>query len=43
MPGKGQIFIVRRMQEEYQKKDKKLSATCVLLTWRKLLKACQGK
>ena len=38
MPGKGTvdaIFIVRRMQEEYQKKDKKLYMC--LLTWKKFL------
>ena len=46
MPGKGTvdaIFIVRRMQEEYQKKDKKLYTICVLLTWKKLLIECQEK
>ena len=38
MPGKGTvdaIFIVRRMQEEYQKRTR--SCICVLLTRRKLL------
>ena len=45
MPGKGTgdaKFIVRRMQEEYQKKNKKLYM-CVLLTWKKLLIECQEK
>ena len=44
MPGKGTvdaIFIVRRMQEEYQKKAR--SCICVLLTWEKLLIECQEK
>ena len=44
MPGKvtvDVIFIVRRMQEEYQKKTR--SCTCVLLTWKKLLIEYQEK
>ena len=44
MPGKKTadvIFIVRRMQELYQKKDKK--SLCVLLTWKKLSVECQEK
>ena len=44
MPGKGTvdaIFIVRRMQEEYQKRTR--SCICVLLTWKKLLIECQEK
>ena len=45
VPGKGTvdaIFIVRRMQEEYQKKENKLYM-CVLLTWKKLLIKHQEK
>ena len=44
MPGKGTvdaIFIVRRMQEEYQKRTR--SCICALLTWKKLLIECQEK
>ena len=44
MPGKGTvnaIFIARKMQEEYQKKDKNLYSICVLFIWKKLLKECQ--
>ena len=36
-------FLVVFMQEEYQKKDKKLYTECVLLTWKKLLIECQEK
>ena len=46
MPGKktvDAIFIVRRMQEKYQKKDKKLYSICILLTSQKLLRECQEK
>ena len=44
MPGKGTIdaiFIVRRMQEEYQRRTR--SCICVLLTWKELLIECQEK
>ena len=44
MPGKGTvdaIFIVKRMPEEYQKKNKKLYMC--LLTWKKLLIECEEK
>ena len=46
MPGKktvDAIFIVRKMQEKYQKKDKKLYSICILLTSQKLLIECQEK
>ena len=44
MPGKGTmdaIFIVRKMQEEYQRRTR--SCICVLLTWKKLLIKFQEK
>ena len=44
MPGKGTvdaIFIVRRMQEKYQKRTR--SCICALSTWKKLLIECQEK
>ena len=45
MPGKGTvdaIFIVRRMQREYQKKNKKLYM-CFVVYVKKLLIECQEK
>ena len=46
MPGKGTvdvIFIVKIMQEEYQKKTRSCIGLRVLLTWKKLLIECQEK
>ena len=40
MPGKGTVdavFILRRLQEEYLEKEKKLYNLCVSLTWKRHL------